>query len=57
MLTAREQEEILAEVRRVFNVEKMMAARLRHGTMSPQAVAQAKQKAWDNLRDVLKEIG
>lgn len=57
MLTAREQELILAEVRRVVQVEKRVVSRLKRSATSTQSAATSKERAWDKLRDLLKEVG
>ena len=57
MLTPSEQEQILAQARRVASLEKQLATRVRRGLMSEKSAAQSRQRAWDELRDFLKEVG
>ncbi|AXY83338.1 hypothetical protein [Acidovorax phage ACPWH] len=57
MLTAQEQEQILACVRTLINVEVQVDRRRKSGIISPQSMKASRERAWDNLRDVLKEVG
>lgn len=57
MLTREEQNEILRAVRDLVRLEKGMDTKVARQQTTPRLARQAKERAWDNLKDLLKEVG
>lgn len=57
MLTREEQDEILRAVRDLVRLEKGMDTKVARQQTTPRLARQAKERAWDNLKDLLKEVG
>lgn len=57
MLTREEQNEILRAVRDLVRLEKSMDTKVARQQTTPRLARQAKERAWDNLKDLLKEVG
>lgn len=57
MLTREEQEQILKLVQQILKRQKTRRTRVKTFVMSMKAAREAEQKDWDELRDLLKEVG
>lgn len=57
MLTREEQDEILRAVRDLVRLEKALDTKVARQQTTPRLARQAKARAWDNLKDLLKEVG
>ena len=57
MLTREEQDDILRTVRYLVRLEKELDTKVARQQTTRKLARQAKARAWDNLKDLLKEVG
>jgi hypothetical protein len=57
MLTREEQQRVIDEVKKMIRQDRQRLTRLQKGTMSEKASREWENRDFDNLADLLKEVG
>ena len=57
MLTREEQQQVIDEVKKMIRQERQRLTRLQKGTMSERSSREWEERDFNNLADLLKEVG